>query len=86
MPVSLHNDLHAEVEPIRPPSAFVARQALQSLDSGRYGIMDSTRYLIDDMYALGSQYHDDATEMADHLTAQMPFLELGVKALKRRHL
>ena len=89
LPVEVHRDLHANIRNgMAVPSAFVARQALEHINTRprRYDTLDTTRSLIDYMETVGEQYQTDATKVSEHLSLQMPFLLLGSEALKKRHL
>ena len=80
MTLPIHNELHHYVGPISPPSAHIARLILQNIyplkDS--YTGLDTAKSLVQDLY------DTEASEYADHLDRQIPFMELSLRAMKRR--
>jgi len=88
MPVEIHNDLHANTHGLPVPSAFVARLALERIVSrpSTFTPLDIARDSEEYLRSIGEQYHDDALNISDRLLEQIPFIQLGVDSLKRRHL
>ena len=88
MPITLHNELHAQTDSMAVPSAFVARVGLErTLNTKRsYKTLDVAKDTEDFMRTLGNNYHSDALEIADRLSEQIPYIQLGVDSLKRRHI
>lgn len=82
MVVDIHNDLHAHVPPIPPPSADGSRLILNHLEDmpRRYTPLDVAKSLRTDLRGT------EAGELSTHLGRQIPFLELSARALKRRHI
>jgi len=82
MDVTLHNELHANVEPIRPPGAYLARVVLQNILElpKRYTALDGAKSLLESLDDTDGQY------LSDHLNRQIPYLELSAKALRQRHV
>ena len=82
MDITLHNELHANVEPIRPPGASLAREVLQNILElpTRYTALDGARSLLETFDNTDGQY------LSDHLNRQIPYLELSARALKQRHI
>jgi len=88
LPIELHADLHANTSPMAIPSAFVARVGLERILSMKrsYKTLDVAKDTEDFMRSIGENYHDDATEIANKLSEQIPYIQLGVDSLKRRHI
>ena len=83
MVIPIHNELHAYVEPIKPPtSASMARMVLGNILElpSSYTALDAAKSLRDDLYDTEAQY------ISDHLNRQIPFLELSARALKQRRV
>ena len=82
MVIPIHNELHHYVQPISPPSAKVSRMILQGIHDAnpRYSALDTAKSLVQDLY------DTEASEYADHLDRQIPFMELSLKAMKQRHI
>jgi len=80
LPVGIHNELHANVPSMHVPTASMARLALGHINTRprQYSTLDTTRSLIDFM--------GDGDPTAEHLKLQMPFILLGVEALKITHI
>jgi len=88
MPIEDHNDLHHNTHAMGIPSAYVARLALDRITSRnrRYSALDVVRDSEDYLRSIGENYYDDATDIADRLLEQIPFIQVGVDSLKRRFI
>lgn len=88
LPVEIHNELHANTHGLPIPSAFVARLALERITSrpNSFTPLDITRDSEEYLRSIGEQYHDDALKISDRLLEQIPYIQLGVDSLKRRHI
>jgi hypothetical protein len=81
MPVALHRELHANIEPVERPTEQVGRFILDRLKS------QPRRYTnLDRMKDMSERLHDRDWALSDVLDRQVPFIELSVEAMKRRHL
>jgi len=88
LPIELHRELHANTSPIDVPSAFVARIGLERILSRKrsWKALDVAKDSEEFMRNVGENYHDDALHIADKLSEQIPYIQLGVDSLKRRHI
>ena len=82
MYVPVHNELHHYIRPIEPPAANVARIILSSLNGvpARYDALETAKSLVQELW------DTEASEYAEHLDKQIPFMELSKNALKRRRV
>jgi hypothetical protein len=81
LPVEVHNDLHANIEPVERPTLVVGRFILDKLKS-QPGKWTNLHRLQD----LSERLYDRDWALSDVLDRQIPLLELGIESLKRRHL
>lgn len=75
----IHNDLHANVEAVRPQQTRrMSAMVLNMLNDmkGSYTALDAAKFLSD----------QEITDLSPHLFRQIPFLELSASAIKRRVL
>ena len=81
LPIEVHNELHANIDPVERPTAKVGRFILDRLTSqpNRWTNLDRLQDLSEKLY-------DRNWGLSDVLDRQIPYLEAGVEALKRRHL
>lgn len=78
LPIWVHETLHQQVEGFLPPIPEHSRIAIDMLSS-RYDSLDNLRMLCAEMYR-----YDEG--VAEGLMEQLPYLIVGVKALKRRFI
>lgn len=75
----IHNDLHAEVPPVRPQQTLrMSAEVLNMLNDmkGSYTPLDAAKALSE----------VEIPDLSEHLFRQIPFLELSASAMKRRVL
>jgi hypothetical protein len=82
--IAVHNRLHDEIGPIKPPSQLLANIALNhilaiNVNDGREGALLQADYLWK-IAQQDSELGDEAYKYAQHLEWQIDFLELGKEA------
>lgn len=79
MPVALHNELHANIEPAERPTKKVGHFILDRLKS------QPNRYTnLDRMKDMSERLYDRDWALSDVLDRQIPFIELSMEAMKKR--
>lgn len=81
LPVEVHDELHANIEPVERPTLKVGLFILDRLKS-----QPNKWTNLDRLEDLSERLHDRDWGLSDVLDRQIPFLEVGIEALKRKHL
>ena len=77
LPIPVHNELHAEIPPMRPPHLVLARVILASLASQEgtaYEVVPATTNFLWDLAEADNQLGHESYRWALHLEEQMQFL------------
>lgn len=82
MVVDIHRDLHANIAPVSPPEIKVARGVLFLLNNAHR--RSKPLYMAN---KISESLHDtEADYLATQLDEQIPFIELSLEAMKKRHI
>lgn len=79
LPINLHNQLHHEIPPVRPPALQVARYILDNLisvdnDCNPYTNLRTQYYKLTEYYKEDLPYSEQAYDLAEHYIDQYDFI------------